>query len=684
MTRHFHIGKRQLRMQIWLSLLPLAVLCGHESYAQSALRVVGLNRVGHSTEAEMRYLQPRGKDLSARYQLFIRNESGDPLPSAANSSPAINGKDAAQWHAEGRLSWYHFPAQDVTYPASIPSGSLMVWQFNGKDDGWLAPTGFSLRSRDLDTVLRDEVQPVYITHAGFTGPESSIRPDRAAIHLFNDSPKEFLIEDLVLWQAPVDGAWQFLQAGVPLRPFSTAPSDGRLRAGGKAMIVLQSETFRIGYAALQVNLRDAGGERRELWAYLKVRKEAFDISAGWANDPIGGKPAFLNAGFLKALRSLYVNTAHYSGQPGYSDNDSLYRALPLRYFGQLHPWKNFDRDSLLPRIHGIEFLGEPQYGGGKPVDPQKVLTQLLPYAPSRIPTTLTHSEERIWRYYAGLSDFPHYDAYRVSAPSADEWSMYDRWKGRRIAWGAPLETIGSMTRSLKSLNRPASVAYWSQGPHEGWEVYGRRRRTSPTPSELRMQAYQALATGISSLYWFNLSYKSLALYPDLLEPMQRIGREVRLLESFYLTGTQWDYRRLTGGDGPAWDLSTFVSPKGVLLFALDLRYHADASTRTFVFAEDRRADLGFKVPEWVGKGWVLRKLDADGLKPIEMRQDATAHISFSDRVREAGIYILLPDGDAFDELARRWSELKGLESSWDFNPAQNPEHLRQFLGWGNR
>ena len=667
-----------------LSLFSLSVLSGPESFSQSSLRVVGLNRVEHSIETEMRYLQPRGKGLSARYQLFVRNVSERPLASTPNASPAINGKSAAQWHSEGRLSWFHFPAQDGTYPAAMPPGSLMVWQFNGKDDGWLTPAGYSLRSRDLDTVIRDEVQSVYIAHASFTGPESSILPDRATIHLFNDSPDDFRMEDVVLWQASGEGPWQFLQAGVTLRPLATAPSDGRLRARGKSIMVLQSETFRLGYAALQVGIRDANGRRRELWAHVKVRKEAFDISAGWANDPIGGKPAFLNEGFLKTLKSLHVNTAHYNGQTGYSDNDSLYRLQPLKYFGHLLPWNTYDRDSLLPRIHGIEFLGEPQYGGGTPVDPQKVLMQLLPFAPSRIPTTLTHSEERIWRFYAGLSDFPHYDAYRVSAPSADEWDRYDRWKGLRIAWGAPLETIGNMTRSLKSLNRPASVAYWSQGPHEGWEVYGGRKLTSPTPSELRAQAYHALSTGITSLYWFNLSYKSLAGYPELLEPMQRVGREIRLLESFYLTGTQWEYRRMTGKEGPDWDLSTFVSPDGVLLFALDLGYLADPATRTFVFSKERRAALSFKIPEWVGKDWVLWKLDTDGLMRTPWRLDADARIGFNDRVREVGIYILLPDEAASERLGQRWGSLGKLEASWDFNPARNSGHLKEFLGWGIR
>ena len=83
---------------------------------------------------------------------------------------------------------------------------------------------------------------------------------------------------------------------------------------------------------------------------------------------------------------------------------------------------------------------------------------------------------------------------------------------------APLETIGDMTLSLRDLNRTASIACWSQGSADDWEVYGGRKRTSPTPEELRAQACPALAQRITSLYWFNLSLKSRLKFPDLIAP----------------------------------------------------------------------------------------------------------------------------------------------------------------------
>jgi len=649
--------------------------------AQSALKLSGVNRVGHSIEAGMKYVQSHGDGISARYEMFILNTSSESISIEKNASPLINGREPQRWHSEGALSWYHFPAQDMSHPKRIPPGALMVWQFNGKDDRWLSSTGYSLKTLDLDTMVADSPQDLWIETVHFTGKESSIRPDRADIHLFNRSTRGYRMEHVVFWQAAPGGPWQFLFPGTPMMPTAALPSDGRLHPGGNSILTIGSDRFRLGKAAIQVSLVDSIGMRRELWAYLKVRKEAFDISAGWANDPIDGKPAFLKPAFLKTLKALYINTAHYSGQPGFSDNDSLFSIQPLRFFGHLHPWQRYDLDSLLPRIHGIEFLGEPQYGGGTPVDPQKVLMQLLPFAPSRIPTTLTHSEERIWRYYAGLSDFPHYDAYRVSAPSADEWTLYDRWNGRRIAWGAPLETIGDMTRSLKALNRPMPIAYWSQGPHEGWEVYGGRRLTSPTASELRLQAYHALASGITSLYWFNLSYGSMRKYPALLEPIQRIGREIRLLEDFYLTGSQWEYRRTFENAKPDWDLSSFVSTEGLLLFALDLDYRADPVTKTFVFSSARPAELRFRVPDWVEGGWELWKLEKDGLKRRTWSRISDSTMALKDSVNEVGIYILTPDSGTSNLLQEKWRKLKKREDDLDFNPAVDPTHRKEFMGW---
>jgi len=256
------------------------------------------------------------------------------------------------------------------------------------------------------------------------------------------------------------------------------------------------------YEAIEVQLADPGGKPVTLWSHLRVKREVLDISGGRVGSKLGSSNTLQCEPYLRTLRRMHVNTGHIADAPGYTDQnarDGLYTRYPLKYFNKLEPFSRYDTDAMLPRIHAVEFLGEPQYGGGRPVPPQEVWQKLTPYQCTRLPTTITHSEERIWRQYAGLSDFPHYDAYRVCAPSPDAWSKYERWDGQTIRWGAPLETIGDMTRSLRELNRPRPIAYWSQGAHNGWDSYGGRKRTSPTADELRAQAYHALASRITSL-----------------------------------------------------------------------------------------------------------------------------------------------------------------------------------------
>ncbi len=342
-------------------------------------------------------------------------------------------------------------------------------------------------------------------------------------HFINNSDKPLRITSVRFWLPRSGASWQTLFASEAI------PVETLIPAGDRGIVKLSAQQpWPLTYAAIELTT-DAG----PLWEHLRIKSEHFDISGGWTGDHLKDEP------YLKLLTRLHVNTGQIQNVPDYTDNPELYRRYPMKLFNRLWPLEQWDTDEWLPKIHAVEFLGEPQYGGGRPVAPQEVFDKLLPYRTSRMATSVTNSEERIWRYYAGLSDYPHYDAYRVVAPAADSWRAYDRWDGQRISWGAPLETIGDMCRSLRELSRPMPVAYWSQGPHDGWGggfSLSARKRRSPTPDELRAQAMHALSTRITSLYWFNLSAKSLAKFPETWEPMMRIGREIQMLSPYYLTG----------------------------------------------------------------------------------------------------------------------------------------------------
>ena len=52
----------------------------------------------------------------------------------------------------------------------------------------------------------------------------------------------------------------------------------------------------------------------------------------------------------------------------------LYDRYPLKLFNRLWPLalEKWDTEAWLPKIHAVEFMGEPQFGGGKPVSPLQV------------------------------------------------------------------------------------------------------------------------------------------------------------------------------------------------------------------------------------------------------------------------------------------------------------------------
>lgn len=480
---------------------------------------------------------------------------------------------------------------------------------------------------------------LWISAATFLSSDESVNPDSIVLHVANDSDDEISLTGLRLWLPKTGATWQVLW------PQEVIPLVQHIPKKDRGFINLTTNELPLTYAALE--LQTSLGS---LWAHLRIKRETFDISGGWVNDTLTHEP------YLKLLSHLHVNTGQIDQIGRYTDNPSLYDRYPIKLFNRLWPLEKWDTDEWLPKIHAVEFIGEPQFGGGKPMPPQEVFEKLLPYRISRLPTSVTLSDERTWRWYAGLSDFPHYDAYRVVAPAADAWREYDRWGGKRISWGAPLETIGAMCRSLRELNRPAPCAYWSQGPHHGWGgglFAGGRSRRAPTPDELRSQAMHALSSRITSLYWFNLSLKSLLKFPDTWEPMARIGREIRMLEPLMLQGDAYDFEQISKADGtPDWDLASIVSPDAAVLFANDTAYVPDPAESLFKFGPPRPVEFSFRLPPWLRKPAKVFRMDADGIHEVSWKVDGEC-VTISDNRALDAVYIAAIDSSVRDGIVER-------------------------------
>lgn len=654
------------------------------------LSVDGICVVPHVQSAEMRYRQKVDFSLGARVDLFLRNASSKELTIPPSSEIHVRGQSASELLRSDAWAWHNLPSAWGGEPVRLPPGAITVWSWNGKRASWGTNTRADLTLALPEAGLRQNFEvPIdspsaWLSAVTFLGQAASPIPDSLVFHVANESDGVLRMEACRLWLPRESSTWRALLPQPWQTNLARFPADGLVRPHDRGGARVATGPLPLTYTAIEVKLADAHGNPRTLWAHLRIKREWFDISGGWVLSDLGGSNTLHSELFLRTLRRLHVNTAHIADVPGYTDQagpDGLYTRYPLKYFNKLQPFDRYDSDVVLPRVHAVEFLGEPQYGGGRPVPPQEVWQALVPYAPTRLPTTVTHSEERVWRFYAGLSDYPHYDAYRVTAPSPDAWSAYDRWDGRKIRWGSPLETIGEMTRSLRELNRPRPVAYWSQGPHHDWEGYGGRKRGSPTPDELRMQAYHALASRITSLYWFNLSVRSLVKFPDLIDPMTRVGREIRMLDEYYLEGDAVSHKRVQRDGKLDWDIDVIAGPRGALVFALDLDYQADPSERVFRFGAPREGTFHVRLPSYVNPVAEVFRVDADGTSSVE-HTVAEGEITLRDRASRVAVYVVASRAGERERIEARRQGLVAEEQALGAAPGRIPEvmaALRELL-----
>lgn len=636
----------------------------------SRLHVSGLTVTPHMKVETMRYAKEPEPAVGARVQLFLTNTQEPKAANLAmdeNTRVVFNGLTPQQL-LKGKLwSWHDMPSATPEQSIEIPSDAMTVWTFNGISmpfgTGGKAKVAIGPEDNPwLSSELSFESPKCWISAVTFFAVTHAFTPETLIVHIANNSSEPIKVDSCRLWLPRAMTCPRVFYAQPFLENIQPFNGVSFIRPGDRGGFMVTTPSLPLTYVVIEIGLDSSGTTQQKLWTHLRIKPERFDISGGWL-DPLAGEP------FLKTLRRMHINTAHIQWLPGYSDTP-LYTHYPLKYFGAMKPFEFYDTDEMLPRIHAVEFLGEPQYGGGKPVAPQEVWEQLHPYATTRLATTVTHSEERIWRDYAGLSDFPHYDAYRVTAPSADAWWKYERW-GTKIYWGAPLETIGDMCRSLRELNRPMPCAIWSQGPHDGWGQYGRRQRTSPTPDEIRLQAYHAISTRITSLYWFNLSLKSVVKWRDTLEEIGRIGRELMMLSDFLLEGDAYTFERTTGTDGSLdWDLASVCGPRAALLFALDLNYYPDPKERVFKFNDARAATWRFKIPAYLLGIQDVFRMDADGIYDTMWEKD-TQEIIIKDTASRVAVFIATPQRNLRHDLEEKRKELIAFEKSFTFDPAKN-------------
>jgi hypothetical protein len=184
----------------------------------------------------------------------------------------------------------------------------------------------------------------------------------------------------------------------------------------------------------------------------------------------------------------------------------------------------------------------------------------------------------------------------------------------------------------------------------------------------------ALAARITSLYWFNLSLKSLLKFPDTWEPMQRLGREIRMLEPFYLEGDAYDFQRISRDGKPDWELSTLAAPTAAVLFAIDTAYTADEQENVFQFGPPRPAQFSFKLPHWLLGPKDVFRVDAEGIHEIQW-QPTPDGVRINDLQQLDAIYVATSHASLRDEIEQRRQTALAVEAA---NPIDH-EALRSLM-----
>ena len=654
--------------------------------------IAGISVTPHNQSSVMRWRRPPASELAARVELFLRNTSSVPLRLRKSGSLLFDNKSPEQLVGASEWAWHDSPHSWLQEDVELPPECLTVIAFNGQSAAWGVGTNHTLQIGEEaePQVLAIDAPATWLSAVTFLAtdvdghPNDAIYPNQIMVHVNHTGAEPIQLKSLRLW-LPADGTdTRVFRLAHQLDQLTYFPTDATLRSNSQGGFIAKCEPLPRSRAVVEVQVVPGSksvsdsDNAESLWGLVKIKPEVFDISGGWIAADINGRNSLTIDEYVMTLSRMHVNTGQIEEVPGYTDNPERYNRFPFKRFNRMRDLSRYDTEEMLPTIHAVEFIGEPQYGGGRPIPPQEVWKLLAPYQASRLPTSVTLSDERTWRYYAGLSDYPHYDAYRVIAPAADSWTKYDRWGGERIRWGAPLETIGDMTRSLRELSRPRPIAYWSQGAHDGWGGLFSSRRRSPTPDELRAQAWHGLSNRITSLYWFNLSLKSLVKFPDLIEPITRVNREIRMVDEILLAGDAFEHRRIEEDGKPDWEINSVVAPNAALLVIHDVGYQPDPTDNTFHF-QTRKTELPFHLPSWLSTTASVFALDADGVHDVA-HTIGDGKVTIQDDVHVVGIYIVAQDSDLRSRLADEHAKLIRHERDLGFDPANHAGDLARLIG----
>ncbi len=636
-----------------------------------SLEIAGVTVAPHYVSGEIPNYRDEEKFLSkfspgAHIRIFVRNNG----LTGINPEVLLNGKTGRELITSNTVSYCDLP--DIRETATkmsteIPAGGLDCYMLNIVSPNFYA-NGINLKFRDkisgntTEKLIQIKPPDLYASRIVFNASDGSKFPDGFYIYFNNDADKNAQISQVKIWKAsktytehwwsesfePGKITWFGEQGNVPANEINGAlVSTGKLPFG---------ETI----IEFEVN-RNSAVEK--MYYVVKPMIINFDIGLGWDFELLSKSEAY-----CKTIKFMHFNTVNGDAKD-FLANKEWAEKYPMKRFSKLEAESATTDENELKTIHGAEHFGEPQFGK-RPA--QEIFNYYTTYRNSGFPSTLTLSHEPGFFLYAGVVDYNHFDAYRVTAPHADKWGNYEKYGNKNVKWGSPLETIGDYMRTLNRISYPNPVAAWTQAMADDWTSPARKNAGNPNNLEMRIQAYEAVANGATSLYWFNMGGKTVINNRGSLGETQRVNREIMVVGDM-LSKTMpfwWQNRFLDI------DLNVLAGPDYAALFAIDLKYRVSESNQ-FISSGKRSETMSFKIPAYLLQCDAAVKITHEGVFPVDV-QVTDGNAIISDTFETTGMYIFYHSGTRNwkELLTKRYNEIRATEASWQFDPINNDADFR--------
>jgi hypothetical protein len=638
------------------------------------VEIVGLCVVPHTVSGEISSYSfdtlSTNEKLGALLHVFVKNNQAEIQPTVL-----WNGQTASELLANDTLTWANTPDTrnapetqayaanpDLVVSTAIPSGAVDVYTINTLDGGFVYDN-LTLTVKDSNSgklasaVIAPSVPEISVTRLIFNSSADTPYADSMTYFVANNGADPVTVTGVRLYDGNTDNSRHYWDTNTT-HPFSNfsetiAPGD---TGGGKVTFPLrQRGEILVG---IDVSIR---GKTVTLMYKVKPIVITTKIAAGWAV-----RDLIVYESYKKMFTSMHFNTLHaFSGASLRLDNgDRVYSTISHVYDQTL---------ITTPEEYAVlDNWGEPQHAG---VPPQRIFRHNLSFRSVLVPLAADWTHEPSFYYYTGLYDYVDFDAYRIDAPSSDDFSAYrynDIYKDKGTGWwGAPLETIGRYTRTMSKLQAPNQCAAWAQGVHT-WSS------AAPNSYEKRIQAFQTLANGATSLYWFNITAKSLLLHRDTGEVIKLVNREIATIDRFLPKTVPFYYH-----NSDEFDFNTNIGDNFALLYITDLNYNKNLME--YVYCGARNADASFRLPAYLSDVTTLYKIGYDGVKKIDDWQLRNNTLTFRDTIDETAIYFITSDSSQADYLIARYDALltKETEQNFDIYNSDSDYRAMHDERWGD-